>query len=350
MAALRVALVSTPFVAVPPCGYGGTELVVAELAQALVASGVEVVVYATGDSALPGVEMRSYFAEPQWPPDFDVERTHAAFALRDIARDPRGFDLVHFHSAAAVEMSRTCPYPMICTVHHDREPFLTQIYLHAPQVMLVGISQNQVDREPAPLAHVVHHGLSPDRFPTLPDQGYLLYLGRYARVKGAHTAIEVAARAGLPLVMAGEVHEPDYYRDVLEPLIRKHGVMELGKVGGARKTALLARARALIFPIEWEEPFGLVMIESMLAGVPVLATARGSVPEVIDEGVTGAICNSTHDLVVAARRAEKQFDRQAVRARALRRWTSARMADDYLALYRTVLAERESELNGAAGA
>ena len=92
------------------------------------------------------------------------------------------------------------------------------------------------------------------------------------------------------------------------------------------------------------------MIESMLAGVPVLATARGSVPEVIDEGVTGAICKSTHDLVVAARRAEKQFDRQAVRARALRRWTSARMADDYLALYRTVLAERESELNGAAGA
>jgi len=337
---LRVALVSTPFVSVPPKGYGGTELVVAELALALTARGIEVVVYATGDSELPGIEVRSYFPAAQWPPDRDLERVHATWSLRDAARDPRGFDVVHVHSPCAVEMARLSPYPVIGTLHHDADGELTDLYRRAPQVKLVAISRSQARREQAGVSAVVHHGLDPSRFTPMPDQGYLLFLGRYDRVKGVGEAIEVALRAKLPLVMAGAPHERDYYEAEVRPLIEKHGVLEVGPVGGERKAALIARARALLFPIEWEEPFGLVMIESMLSGVPVLGTSRGAVPEVVEDGLTGVVCDDATEMVAAARVADKLFNREQIRERALRRWSAARMADDYLQLYRAAQVEQ----------
>src|SRR5216683_2430775 len=318
---LRVALVSTPFVPVPPPRYGGTELVVAELAAALRRRGVEVVVYATGDSRPEGVEVRSYFPSAQWPPNADVDATHAAWSLRDIGRDPRGFDVVHLHSGAAVELSRLCPYPAVATVHHNCDEKLSRIYRANPQVKLVAISGSQARREEAPVSAVIHHGLSPERFPFLPEQGYLLYLGRYSREKGPHLAIEVAARARLPLVMAGEPHE-------------------LGAVGGERKTNLLARARALLFPIQWDEPFGLVMIEAQLSGVPVLALRRGSVPEVVEDGVTGLTADDPCELIPAARVADKLFDRARIRALARERWSAGRMTSQYLGLYRQAAVER----------
>ena len=330
---MRIALVSTPFVPVPPPRYGGTELVVGELAAALRRQGAEVVVYATGDSRLACAEVRSYFPSAQWPPNADVDATHAAWSLRDIGRDPRGFDLVHLHSVAAVDLSRLCPYPAVATMHHDRNQRISRIYAANPQVKLVAISHSQAGREPAPVSAVVHHGLSPERFPFLPEQGYLLYLGRYSREKGPHLAIELAARAGLPLVMAGEPHEPDYYQEQVLPLIRRHGVLELGPAGGARKANLLARARALIFPIQWDEPFGLVMIEAQLSGVPVLALRRGSVPEVVQDGVTGLTADDPCELVAGARVADKLFDRSRIRALARERWSADRMASDYLQLY-----------------
>lgn len=336
---MRIALVSTPFVPVPPVGYGGTELVVAELALSLRRKGHQVVVYATGDSRLPGIEVRSYFPEAQWPPDEDVDATHAAWSLRDIARRPHGFDVVHLHSSAAVELSRLCPYPAIATVHHDCTEQLTTMYGANPHVRLVGISANQARREPARISAVVHHGLSPERFRQMPDQGYLLCLGRYSRVKGTHLAIEVAERAGLPLVIAGEPHEPDYFEEKVKPLLHHHGVLEVGPVGGDRKATLIARARALLFPIQWDEPFGLVMIESLLSGVPVLALGRGSVPEVIDDGITGLIGDDPIELVAGARIAEKFFDRARIAQIARKRWSADRMADDYLQLYRDAAAE-----------
>jgi glycosyltransferase involved in cell wall biosynthesis len=330
---LRVALVSTPFVPVPPRGYGGTELVVADLARALTRRGIEVVVYATGDSELPGIEIRSYFPAAQWPPDRDIERVHATWSLRDAARDPRGFDVVHVHSPCAIEMARLCPYPVIGTLHHDHDPELTDLYRRAPRVKLVAISRSQARREPAQVSAVVHHGLDPERFAPMPDQGYLLFLGRYDRVKGVTEAIEVAVRARVPLVMAGEPHQREYYESEVKPLIEKHGVLEVGPVGGNRKAALIARSRALLFPIEWEEPFGLVMIEAMLSGVPVLGTSRGAVPEIVEDGVTGVICDDATELVAAARVADKLFKREQIREQAIRRWSAARMADDYLRLY-----------------
>jgi glycosyltransferase involved in cell wall biosynthesis len=337
---VRVALVSTPFVPVPPPRYGGTELVVGELAAGLGRRGAEVVVYATGDSRLGCAEVRSYFPSAQWPPNADVDATHAAWSLRDIARDPRGFDVVHLHSVAAVDLSRLCPYPAVATLHHDRNERISRIYAANPQVKLVAISHSQSARELAPVSAVVHHGLSPERFPFLPEQGYLLYLGRYAPEKGPHMAIELAARAGLPLVMAGEPHELDYYEEQVLPLIRQHGVLELGPAGGARKANLLARARALIFPIQWDEPFGLVMIEAQLSGVPVLALRRGSVPEVVQDGVTGLTADDPCELVSGARVADKLFDRSRIRALARERWSADRMTADYLQLYRLVAAQR----------
>ena len=352
---LRVALVSTPFVSVPPRGYGGTELVVGELAKALRARGVEVVVYATGDSVLEGIEVRSHFQEAQWPPDRDLERTHVAWALRDAASDPQGFDVVHVHSPGAVEASRLSPYPVICTLHHDADAELTDLYRRAPEVKLIGISRSQARLERAKVSGVVLHGLDPSRFPQLPDQGYLLFLGRYDRVKGVTQAIEVAARAGVPLVMAGAPHEPDYFDEEVKPLIEAHGVLDVGPVGGARKAALIARSRALLFPIQWEEPFGLVMIEAMLCGVPVLATARGAAPEVIDDGITGVLCDDPGELAAAARIADKLFDRTRIREIAQRRWSSDRMARDYLRFYRAAQATRLpgrdlEEQDSAAGA
>jgi len=342
---LRVALVSTPFVSVPPRGYGGTELVVGELALALQARGVEVVVYATGDSELPGIEIRSYFQEAQWPPDRDIEMTHAAWALRDAARDPQGFDVVHVHSPCAVEVARLSPYPVLCTLHHDFDPELTDLYRRAPQVKLIGISRSQARHERAKVSGVVLHGLDPARFPQLPDQGYLLFLGRYDRVKGVTQAIEVAARANVPLVMAGAPHESNYFDEEVKPLIEAHGVLDVGPVGGAQKAALIGRARALLFPIQWEEPFGLVMIEAMLCGVPVLATARGAAPEVVEDGVTGVLCDDSAGLVLAARTAGKLFDRTRIREIAQRRWSSSRMARDYLRFYRAAQAQRLHELD-----
>ena len=139
--------------------------------------------------------------------------------------------------------------------------------------------------------------------------------------------------------MAGEPHEREYYETEVQPLIARHGVLELGPVGGTRKAALLARARALLFPIEWEEPFGLVTIEAMLSGVPVLGTARGAVPEILDDGITGVICDDPAEMVAAARIADKLFDRRRIRTGAIQRWSAARMADDYLEQYRRAQAE-----------
>jgi glycosyltransferase involved in cell wall biosynthesis len=336
---LRIALISTPFVPVPPRAYGGTELVVTDLARALTNRGVEVVVYATGDSCLEGIEVRSYFPAAQWPPDRELDSVHVRWSLRDAARDPRGFDVIHVNSPCAVPAARLAPCPVICTLHHDRDEEMSDLYLRAPEVSLVAISHSQAGRESAPVAGVVHHGLDPARYRPMPDQGYLLFLGRYDRVKGARHAIEVAARARLPLVMAGAPHDRRYYEEEVKPLVARHGVLELGPVGGARKAALIARARALLFPIEWEEPFGLVMIEAMLSGVPVLGNARGAVPEVVDDGITGVICDDPGEMVSAARVADKLLSRERIRQHALGRWSAQRMADDYLQLYRSAQAE-----------
>jgi glycosyltransferase involved in cell wall biosynthesis len=338
---VRIALVSTPFVAVPPPAYGGTELVVHALACALSRAGHEVVIYATGDSRGPNV--RAFFETPVWPPDPYLELLHCHFAARDVAEGD--FDVVHVHTPAALAFAGEMNAPVVYTLHHVQEPRLSRYYAHAPAIVRVAISARQAALEqPAP-DHVVHHGLEPDLYRAgAPhgDAGYAFFLGRLSWCKGPELAIEAAREAGLPLVVAGKVHGedggPEGWEDaVLRPALRQPHVQWVPEADLEAKRRLFEGARALLVPIRWEEPFGLVMIESMMAGCPVIAYRRGAAPELVEDGVTGHLVDDVGEMAAALRRV-RRFDRAACRARALERFSSDRMARDYLAVYRRAAA------------
>jgi glycosyltransferase involved in cell wall biosynthesis len=334
---VRIALVSTPFIAVPPPAYGGTELVVHALACALGRAGHEVVLYATGDSR--GPDVRAFFKTPVWPPDPYLELLHCHFAARDAAEGE--FDVVHVHTPAALAYAEEMNAPVVYTHHHVQDARLSRYYAHAPSAIVrVAISARQAALEqPAP-DHVVHHGLEPDLYGAVApgdDAGYAFFLGRLAWCKGPELAIAAARQAGIPLVVAGTVHAddgPEGWEDaVLRPALRQPHVRWIAEADLDAKRRHFAGARALLVPIRWEEPFGLVMIEAMLAGCPVIAYRRGAAPELVEDGVTGWLVDDVDEMAAALRRA-RRFDRVACRARALERFSSDRMARDYLAVYR----------------
>jgi glycosyltransferase involved in cell wall biosynthesis len=339
---MRIAMISTPFVAVPPPRYGGTELIVAELVTGLAAAGHEVTLFATGDSrAGDSVELRARFERPRWPPDPYVELEHAAFAIEEILADERAFDVVHAHVPAALPFSRQLEAPMIYTVHHDDgEEYrrLRSLYQRS-RAHCVAISERQRALMPELAeARVIHHGVDPACHRLGDgDGGYCAFLGRFAPEKAPHVAIDAARAAGVPIRLGGAPHwrDHDYFEREIGARLCRDGVTAVGEIGGKDKRDFLADACALLFPVAWEEPFGLVMIEAMLSGTPVLAFARGAVPEIVDDGVTGFLCRDVDDM--AARLAAiGTFDRAACRRRALERWTSARMVRDYVAVYEAV--------------
>jgi glycosyltransferase involved in cell wall biosynthesis len=321
---MKIALVSTPFLAVPPRDYGGTELVVHELAEGLHARGHQVTLFATGDSQ-SNAEIRALFTEARWPPDPLTDLNHVGWAFREVTR-AGGYDLIHAHSAAALALGSLLPeLPVVYTLHHEREETLSDFYGHYPDAYYVAISADQRSREIAlPHCHVIHHGLDSDRYQWRRGAAdYVCFVGRFSRVKGPHTAMDVASAAGLPIRVAGEVHEPDRAfaeRHVLPRLNLPH-VEFLGCVGMAAKVPLLRDARALLAPIEWNEPFGLILIEAMLSGCPVIAYGRGSVPELVEPGVTGYIVGSAEEMAAVIRPGGvlDHFDRAACRARAVAR-------------------------------
>jgi glycosyltransferase involved in cell wall biosynthesis len=341
---MRIAMISTPFVAVPPPRYGGTELVVAELVTGLAVAGHELTLFATGDSRPHhGVKLRARFKRATWPPDPYPELDHAAFAMEEILADARGYDVVHTHVPAALPFAPMLDAPMVYTVHHDdgvEYDRLRSLYRRSrAHFVAISESQRELMQELAD-ARVIHHGLDPSchRFGD-GRGGYCAFLGRFARQKGPHLAIDAARAAGVPIRIAGKPHwcDSDYFEREIGARLCRPGVTTLGEVGGRDKRDLLADACALLFPIDWEEPFGLVMIEAMLSGTPVLAFGRGSVPEIVEDGVTGFVCRDV-DEMAARLRAIGSFDRAACRRRALERWTSARMVRDYVALYEAVQA------------
>jgi glycosyltransferase involved in cell wall biosynthesis len=332
---MRIAILSTCATATPPRAYGGTELVLAELANALCALGHDVTVFATGDSA-PAGRLRYHFRAPVWPPNDLAELRHAAFAWREIAEE--GFDVVHVNHATALPSTLSYATPVVCTLHHERGAGLVEFYCDFPGVDYVAISERQRQLSPEiPIRHVVHHGLDPASYPAGDGRGdYVAYLGRFAADKGTNVAIDAALAAGVKLRMGGAVHPDsrDFFAREIEPrLFASRGCIEcLGELSHRPKLALLQHARALVFPIMWEEPFGLVMIEAMLVGTPVIAFPRGSAPEVVDEGVTGFLVGSQAELTDAIRRVGT-IDRARCRARAAERWSHLRMAADYLRVY-----------------
>jgi glycosyltransferase involved in cell wall biosynthesis len=327
-------MISTPFIAVPPPRYGGTELVVWELVQGLRGLGHEVRLFTVGE---PG----ALYREPVWPPDAYHEANHAAWSIGELLAGEVPPDVIHSHVAAALPLARFAPAPLVYTIHHERMDSLTSFYAMQRGVRLVAVSDRQ--RALLPELHGlerVHHGLDPARYPLGPGGGPALFLGRLSREKGPHVAIDVARRAGAPLDLAGEAHwrDSDYYDGEVAPRLGV-GVRLLGEVTYEQKLPLLQRARALLFPIAWEEPFGLVMIEAMFTGTPVVALARGSVPELIDEGVTGWVCPD-EGMMVARLKALDGFDRERCRRRAIERFGRHRMVNEYLELYARVAGER----------
>ncbi len=340
---MHIAMISTPFVPVPPRDYGGTELVVYELVEGLLDRGHEVTLFGTGDSHARA-RLRSLYPHGQWPPDPITDLNHVSWAMQQIAEGE--YDVIHAHSAAVLAVARLTPHiPLVYTLHHTHEATLSDYYKHFPDVHYVAISADQRRRETGvERCTVIHHGLDPARYHwTDEPEPYVCFVGRFAREKGPHTAIDAAELAGVPIRIAGDVHPPnhDYFHAEVEPRLRRPHVSSLGCIGTAQKVPLLRAARALLAPIDWEEPFGLILIEAMLSGCPVVSFGRGSVPELIEPGITGFIAGSMEEMADLIRPggAVDQLDRRRVRARALRRFSRERMLLEYEALYRSVVAE-----------
>jgi glycosyltransferase involved in cell wall biosynthesis len=339
---MRVSIMSTSAVDVPPRAYGGTERLLADLAEGLVERGHDVVVYATGRSSTAG-QLRWHFDEPIWPPDPDSELEHATWAWRDIAGGD--FDVVHINAPEALlAPDRDIEIPTVMTMHNDRCGSIMDVIRRAPPAHLVAISKRQAELVPEiACSAVIHHGLATRLYPAGAGDGdHVAFLGRLSPEKAAHLAIEAALAAGVRLRIGGPrrptPHGSDPYFDkVLGPSIERAGgdVEWLGELDHGRKLELLHGARALLVPLEWEEPFGLVMIEAMLVGTPVISFARGSAPEIVEPGLTGFLVRDAAGMASAIPEAMR-LDRSACRARALERWSADRMAAEYERLYQMI--------------
>jgi glycosyltransferase involved in cell wall biosynthesis len=335
---LRIGMIAPPWVTVPPTVYGGTELVIDELARGLVAAGCDVTLFTTGDSTCPVPRRWLYptalgtVAEPL------EELRHVERAYRDLA----GLDVIHDHtiSGAVLRAAPACP-PVVTTVHGELTPALRPRYAAAAErVRVIAISHAQRRTAPeVPVAAVIHHGIDLDRSPLgAGEGGYVLFLGRMSETKGAHRAIQVARAAGRRIILAAKMWESAelrYFAEEVEPLLGPDATY-VGEVGNERKFELLRGAVALLNPIRWPEPFGLVMIEALLCGTPVLSFAEGSAPEIVEHGRTGYLCLDEEDM--AARLSQVvDLDRAACRASIAARFSTERMVADHLALYRRVV-------------
>ena len=336
-------MVSTPFVPVPPRLYGGTELVVYELVEGLLDRGHDVTLFATGDSCTRA-PLCSLYPTAQWPPRYFTDLNHTAWAMNEVAQGR--YDVIHAHGAAALALGRIVPgTPLVYTLHHAHDPDLSTYYGKFPQTAFVAISGDQCRRETGvSRCTIIHHGLDPSRFRWTHRPGaFVCFVGRFAPEKGVHTAIDAAELAGVPIRVAGEIHphNAEFGRVEVEPRLRRAHVTYLGCIGSAQKVPLLRDARALVAPIEWNEPFGLTFIEAMLSGCPVVAYGRGSVPELVEHGVTGLIADSFDELVEFIRPGGPvdRLDRQVIRARATARFNQRRMTAEYERLYLEVMEE-----------
>ncbi len=345
---LRIAQIAPLTESVPPTLYGGTERVVSFLTEELVAMGHDVTLFASGDSVtaarLAPMCDRALRLDPHVR---DAMAPHFAM-LEHVYRRADEFDLLHFHlDYWPFSLFARQPTPMVTTLHGRLDlPEIWQHYRLHPRLPLISISDSQ--REPmawANWAGTILHGLPARLLTPQPRQPeYLAFLGRISPEKRVDRAIEIAVKSGLPLKIAAKVDraDRDYFEQRIRPLLDQPGIDHIGEIGDADKESFLAGARALLFPIDWPEPFGLVMIEAMACGVPVIAFAGGSVPEVLQPGVTGFIVDSIDEAVAAVGKLD-QLPRAQVRRGFEQRFTARRMAQDHVALYRRLLRQRQRE-------
>lgn len=340
---MRIGLVAPPWVPVPPVSYGGTEEVVDVLARGLLADGHEVRLFTTGDSTCP-VDRSWTFDTPAGPMGLAVlELAHvrAAYEALDDC------DVIHDHTTTGPVWAAAVghPAPVVVTHHGDLVPQVAALYERiGAWSTLVAISHSQRASAPAvPFRAVVHHGVEAERFAVgAGDGGYALFLGRLAPEKGAGEAIEIARRAGVPLRIAAKVRE-QAERDHLEEVVEPHlgdGVEFLGEVGPQERARQLGGAVALLDPMTWEEPFGLVMVEAMACGTPVIAYPNGAAPEIVLDGVTGRLCD---DVEAAARALTTagDLDRAACRRRVEESFSASRMVSEYVEVYADAVARAD---------
>ena len=346
---MRIAIVAPPFIPVPPVAYGGTELFIAHLAHELHTLGQQVTVYANGDSRVE-CELKWRYRHAQWPLVDGVaaqlkNADHTGWAIHDAARSA---DVIHLNDAIGVPFAQFVEQPLVHTLHHPHEPVLSDQYSRYPDIQYVAISAFQARREPMPHIEVVHHGVPIGDYVFHEDKDdYLAFLGRMAPCKAPHLAIEAARRAGLPLKLAGEIQPifRQYFDEQVAPAIDGRDVEYVGEADLAAKNELLSHARALLFPIQWDEPFGLVMIEAMACGTPVLAFAGGSVPEIVRDGVSGWICRDVADM--ADRAVAPGISAESCRAWAARCFSCERMAIRYAEVYGRALARETTDRRAA---
>lgn len=344
---MKIAQVAPLYESVPPRLYGGTERVVAYLCEELVGLGHQVTLFASGDSQTPA---RLVAPCPQALRLASRQLYHHnaqhILQLEMVTAMAGQFDVIHFHTDCFhYPLARRLATPHLSTLHgrQDLED-LVGLYREFDELPLVAISHDQ--RRPLPWVNwvgTVHHGLPEHLYqpPEDPDANYLAFLGRISPEKRLDRAIEIAKRFGLRLKVAAkiDVNDEEYFAREIRPLLAHPLVEFVGEIGEAEKSDFLGHAYALLFPIEWCEPFGLAMIEAMACGAPVVAWRRGSVPEVVDEGVTGFIVNGVEEAVAALRRVAA-LERAQVREHARRRFSARRMAEDYLALYQRLAAAK----------
>ena len=340
---MKIAQVAPLMESVPPRLYGGTERIVSYLTEALVEQGHDVTLFASGDSitsarlvpcCTQALRLNAAVRDPI---------PYYMLMLDKVRRQARDFDIIHFHiDQFHFPIFRDIAHRTVTTLHGRQDlPDMLPLYAGFPEMSLVSISDAQ--RAPVPDASylaTVHHGLPRDLLaPTpRPRGGYLAFIGRISPEKRVDRAIRIARAAGIPLRIAAKVDrvDMDYFKSEIEPMLAGPGVEFIGEIDERRKRSFLGEARGLLFPIDWPEPFGLVMIEAMACGTPVLAFRNGSVPEVIDEGVTGFIVGSEEEAVCRIG-ALLALDRGRVRRRFEERFTATHMAANYVKLYKSLL-------------
>jgi glycosyltransferase involved in cell wall biosynthesis len=345
---LRIALVSPLYESVPPLLYGGTERVVFQLTEELVRQGHEVTLFASQDSH---TSARLIAGCPQ-ALRLDLHCvdpiTHHLVMLEEVSRMSSEFDIIHFNvDYFHFPFSRRSSYAQITTLHGRLDiPDLVPLYGEYYDMPLISISNAQ--RKPLPQAKwmgTVYHGLAPQHFHFIDrHENYLAFLGRISPEKGVDQAIQIAVKAGLKLRIAAKIDKVDrpYFEDVIKPIIAEHpsSVEFIGEIGEVEKNGFLGGATALLFPIRWPEPFGLVLVESMACGTPIVAYAHGSVPEVIDHGKTGFIVDGIDEAVQAVRNIST-ISRLGCRQAFEKRFSAEQMAKGYLKIYDETIREKK---------
>ncbi len=339
---MRIAQVAPLYEIVPPKCYGGTERVVSYLTEEFVRQGHDVTLFASGDSVTTARLVAPCHRSLRLDKSCVDQLTYHVIEIENVFRDSSRFDIIHFHHDYLHFLLARRERTSVVTTLHGRldMPDLLPLFREFSEMPVVSISDAQ--REPLPRVNwqgTVYHGLPADLYAFHEEPGkYLAFLGRICPEKRVDTAIEIAKQTGMELKIAAKVDkvDQDYFADIIRPLLDHPLIEYVGEIGEAEKDAFLGNAYALLFPIDWPEPFGLVMIEAMACGTPVIAQRRGSVPEVMEDGVAGFIYD-TIERAIEAVEGVASLNRKDCRRAFEKRFTVTQMAQEYLAIYERLL-------------